>query len=175
VIWAKYALLILPGLSLAAASGYEEVHRHRPLLAGTILATVLLAAIGSNLGSYPSPAGKAWTETAQVVAARLQPEHDVVMMAWPADQRVFEFYYQGPQARIVGARNFDDFYVGPKHSYTTGWTTETIAEAVQGSRRLWMVREQYYSAGALAKVPYHVLDQWQIDHIELVLYEVPAP
>lgn len=173
LLWAKYALLLVPCLAIAMGVGFTVLHERRSQLAIALVALVIGTMTVSNLMRYPYPAHSGWSQATQVIA-QTAAEGDIVVMGWPADQRVFEYYYQGLALPIVGARNFDDFYVGTGHSYVDGWRLDEVLRATAGAQRIWVAEETYYSNFAPV-LPYPLQQSWDFGWIKLRLYKVTRP
>jgi len=108
---------------------------------------------------------------AERVAASADPAGDIVIFHPPWDQRIFEYYYQGPQLPLAGAHDYDDFYYIQGHPLRQTWTLAEALPVLAGHRRVWVIYDQLHHQVPPLKLPYQQLGHWSEGKLELFLYE----
>ena len=76
-----------------------------------------------------------------------------------------------PELCVLGADNYDDFYVTQGHSMKDSWTTAEAIAATKGKRRIWVFNNYTYNITRLT-LPYPLLEERQEGKIKLSLYAV---
>ncbi|GAB4441118.1 MAG: hypothetical protein OHK0015_38040 [Chloroflexi bacterium OHK40] len=172
----RYLIVVLPGSALAVAAGFEALRLRRPFL-GVLLAAVLVAGMLTTMRSPwlpPHPANP-WASLSAELARQANPQGDVVLFHPPWDQRIFEYYYTGPDLPLLGAHNYDDFYYTQGYELKRTWRTAEALPLLAPHRRVWVFYDQMFHRVPPLELPYRELDRWRAGRLELILYEVRAP
>jgi len=170
----RYTLLLLPGLALTVGAGFDARLRRRPAEAVGLAALLCLGMAACLVVRADLPHSD-WASLSGVLAREADPAGDVVIVHPPYDLRVFTEYYRGPALPILGARNYDDFYIGEGHNFTASWTPAEAVAATRSYHRIWRVQDHRYNGAPALTLPFRELARWHAGALELVLYEGPAP
>jgi hypothetical protein len=181
VIWMqaaawRYLTILLPGAVLAVAAGAGALRRQAPRVGQAVMLALVLGLLIYRLSGTLAPnTAQSWAELIGTVERQVDPAHDVVLLQPPWEQRTFEYYYRGPAIELLGAHNYDDFFMGGGHSFSNPWTTDEVLSATRGRQRVWAF--EYQTTGIQpVELPYRVIERWQSGKLKLVLYQVsPAP
>jgi hypothetical protein len=170
----RYTLILLPGAALAVAAGWAALRRLVPRAAIAVGAFYVLGLVAYRLGGAGMPAQvKPWTALVPSVAQRADPVGDVVVFQSPVEQRTFEYYYDGPPLKLLGAHDYDEFYYVQGHIVTIGWSAEDVVRETRGSKRIWLFNNSALNTPRL-ELSYPSIGHWRSDNLDLVLYELPA-
>lgn len=175
VVAPRYLVVLLPGAALAVAQGSLALNRLRPRLGFYLIIALQAGLLTYQLAgaALPRPV-KPWTALTHTVALEANPETDVVLFHPPWDQRIFEYYYDGPELPLLGAHDYDTFYYKDRtHDLDTTWTSRQALAATQSYRRVWVFYDQMFHTVPRLSLPYWQLGHWKSDRLELFLYEVP--
>ncbi len=173
VVATRYLIVILPGSAIAAGVGFVALRSYRPWLAWTMLALLVGGMLLARVITTPVDVPGAWGRLIARMTAEVDPAGDIVLFHPPWDQRIFEYYYHGPQLPMAGAHNYDDFYYNQGYVIRKTWTVAEAEPVIVGHRRVWVFYDQlHYQARAL-DLPYQQLGHWSEGRLELFLYDVP--
>lgn len=175
VVAPRYLVVLLPGAALAVAQGGLALNRLRPRLGFYLIIALQTGLLTYQLAgaALPRPV-KPWSALTRTIALEANPQTDVVLFHPPWDQRIFEYYYDGPALPLLGAHDYDTFYYKDRtHDLDTTWTSQQAFMATQGYRRVWIFYDQMFHTVPQLGLPYRRLGHWQSDRLELFLYEVP--
>ncbi len=172
----RYLMIMLPGVMISIALGLDNLRQRYPRF-GTVLAAVLIGSmliyrLSDMLNS--TPVEKVWPSIAAQIAHQADPSGDVVLFQPPWQQRIFEYYYEGPPLPLRGVHHFDEFYFVEGYIPSEAWTLEEALEVTSGKKRVWLIRKPWRFHKYQLDLPYKVVDQWSYSYegIELLLYEV---
>jgi len=172
---ARYLLLLIPGIALSIAAGWETL-RHRLPQMGSILGTCLLACmLLYRLVDVFTPVRheQAWEPLTTYIAQHADPKEDVVLFHPPWEQRTFEYYYQGPPLQLQGAHDYDTFYAVEGHDFATTWTITQAVALTQDSQAVWLLHNAGYYRMHRLRLPYQLVGHWRSPGgLELLHYEV---
>jgi len=176
VVAPRYLMVLLPGAALSVAQGVRALRQHRPRL-GLALGLALIA--GIIVYRVPTliatTSVKPWSALVSEVERQTDPRRDVVLFHPPWDQRIFEYYYHGPQLQLFGVHDYDTFYYEQGYDLRTAWKSDQALAATRGSKRVWLFYDQMFHTVPHLNLPYTQVGHWRSDRLELFLYEVPAP
>ncbi|MBX0328772.1 glycosyltransferase family 39 protein [Oscillochloris sp. ZM17-4] len=175
VVATRYMIVILPGSAIAAGVGFAALRGRRPWLAWTLLALLVGGGLLVRVAAEPSDPMGAWGRLSDRVAAEADPADDLVIFYPPWDQRIFEYYYSGPELPMAGAHHYDDFYYSQGHALRQTWTLPEALAAIAGHRRVWVFYDQLHHQVPPVRLPYRQIGHWQEGKLELFLYEVTPP
>jgi len=175
VVAPRYLLVVAPGGALAVAQGARELRRQWPRIGAALIACLFAGIFVYRLaGVLGAPTVKPWSALVNVIEQQADPARDVVLFHPPWDQRIFEYYYQGPSLPLLGAHDYDAFYYeDTSHDLRTTWTSAQALAATHRSQRVWIFYDQMFHTVPRLQLPYIEVSHWQSDRLELFLYEVP--
>lgn len=175
VVAPRYLIIVLPGAVLAVAQGCLRIERRYARL-GMLLAVALIGGllVYRTFGARQVKPTRPWGDLATVVAEQVDPARDVVLFHPPWDQRIFEYYYQGPAVPLLGAHHYDDFYhYQPEYELRSAWTPAQALAVTRAYRRVWVFYDQMFHRVPPVNLPYRQVGHWMRGRLELFLYEVP--
>jgi hypothetical protein len=175
VVATRYLIVILPGSAIAAGAGFMALRRHRPWLAWLLVALLAIGMLLTRVGAESDDATGAWDRLTARVAAKADSAGDIVLFHPPWDQRIFEYYYHGPQMPMAGAHNYDDFYYSQGYTLRKTWTLSEALPVIRGHRRAWVIYDQLHYQVPPLDLPYQQLGHWSEGRLELFLYDITAP
>lgn len=177
LVAARYMIVLLPGAALSAGIGFAALRERRPplawLLAALAAVTIVPYLIAGAWWDTASP--NPWRRLSAVVAQQADPAGDVVLFQPPWNQRVFEHYYAGAPLPLLGAHNYDDFYLYEGHTFDRAWFDDEAIARTQLYRRVWVFFVGNNGSRAPLNLPYRQIDHWRAGYVELTLYEVAGP
>ncbi|NTV62875.1 MAG: hypothetical protein HGA65_04975 [Oscillochloris sp.] len=172
VVAARYLIVLLPGSALAVGAGFVALRAQRPWLGWALVVLLACSILGTRLIAEPEDGAGAWARISAQVASNADPEHDLVIFHPPWDQRIFEYYYRGPQVDMAGAHHYDDFYYVEGHLLRQTWTTNEVLPLLVGRRRVWLVYDQLHHQVPPLRLPYQQVGHWSEGRLELFLYDL---
>jgi hypothetical protein len=173
---ARYVTFLVPCVAVAAAVGWGELRRRLPRL-GVVLAAVFLGGmlVYRLEGLFPpTPIERAWPQAVDLVAQQIDPSRDVVLFHPPWEQRIFEYYYEGPELQLLGAHHYDEFYAVQGHPFRESWTLDEALEVTRGSRMVWLFHNPAHYGMHRLRLPYRLVERWSFSRLELVRYDASA-
>jgi hypothetical protein len=171
----RYLIILLPGSALAIGVGFETLRARRPmpgwLSAALLLGGLLALTLTANRGAVSNP----WLQLSGILAGEIEAASDAVVLQPPYNQRVLEYYYTGEAARLLGAHHYDDFYARGGLPFMGSWSAAQLLPRLEGSRRVWLLRDTSFGGSPPIDLPYEELGRWTVAPLELTLYELPTP
>jgi 4-amino-4-deoxy-L-arabinose transferase-like glycosyltransferase len=172
---ARYLLLLIPGIALSIAAGWETLRHRRPQTGGILGGCLLVGMLLYRLTDVFTPVHheQAWEPFTTYIAQHADPEKDVVLFHPPWEQRTFEYYYQGPPLQLQGAHDYDTFYAVEGHDFATTWTITQAVAHTQDSQAVWLLHNAGYYRMHRLRLPYQLVGHWRSPGgLELLHYEV---
>ncbi len=177
ILWSKatevrYFMVLLPGAAFGVAIGWTTLSQRRPWIRPLLAGLIVMGIVGYKVPKVfqPEPP-KAWPEITRQFEHQVDPSRDIVLFHPPWGQRIFEYYYMGPQVQLIGAHNYDDFYVYQEHHLRTTWTSKEAVEETRNGDRIWIFFDQTTHQVPKLSLPYTLRQHTKAGNLELFLYE----
>lgn len=168
----RYAMTMIPGIAIGIAIGCYAIHQQFPKIGrmgDAIVSLLLLYRLPQVI--LPDPISNPWNAIAQVVAQRAHLPDAVVVVHPPFEYRAFDYYYNGPDIPILGARDYDEFYVVQNHDMATAWREEEILEKIRDYQYVWFCFNSFFRREKPLFSSYQLIGYWKAEPLELFLYK----